>query len=165
MLDRLKVVARPASPLQEAAGFSISHGSSLGFPRLSELELHKVTMNSQSLVHIVELKQLRTLKCIQVEFADVGRLRSASNGSIDALLVSDCRFVSSRGYGRASASIRGMKSFLGFFTGVKKLALERMELTDDMLGSYVSTLAGPTSLNLAGVSRVLAQGSRAAAWE
>jgi hypothetical protein len=147
MAERLKIVARPPQPF-DSVRFSLA-AALVPPPRLSSVELHKVQVDAPTLLHLVQMESLRELKCIHVEFVDLGRWKHRSTG-IQSLHLSDCQFVSARGVGRAAESKKALSAFLKSFDSVTELTLESMELTDAMLGAYLSQLGSLTSLNLAG---------------
>lgn len=143
----LKIVAWPSRPF-DAVYFTLSRPLKFS-PQLSRVTLHKVTVDAMALECLFHTEQLREFKCTQVEFVDVGRWKRGSLGGVRRLYLSDCQFVSARRVARLTEKKKALGAFLGGFSPCE-LTLDTMELSDDLLGSYLSQLDKLTSLNLAG---------------
>jgi len=145
----LRVVASPSRPFDPVL-FSLSRPLELPC-HLTSIELHKVAIDSRGLSSVLHAgqHQLRELKCTQVEFVDVGRWRPGRKSGVRTLHLSDCQFVSARGVARSAEKRKALGAFLKVFAP-RELTLETMELSDQLLGGYLSEQADLTSLNLAG---------------
>ena len=145
----LRVVASPSRPFDPVL-FSLSRPLQLPC-QLSSVELHKVQVDARGLSSVLHAgqEQLRELKCTQVEFVDVGRWKRGRKSGVQTLHLSDCQFVTARGVARSAEKRKALGAFLKVFAP-RELTLETMELSDQLLGGYLSEQWELTSLNLAG---------------